>query len=98
MANPTHSISTTITKLVGPDAEEVEVPVCVSASITPPDRSVGIDGYGWEDLTVTDANGEEVTIDEAMEESLGEKVVDSYVREDADMYMFARKGGDPDDD
>jgi len=81
-----HSITSTITKtkFVGPDFEECEVtiPVCVSASITPPDRSVGIDSHGWEDLEITD-DGKEIEVSEEEAERLGEEVVVSYLKDDA---------------
>lgn len=79
----THSITSTITKLVGPDAEETQVSVCVTASITPPDRSVGIMNYGWEDLVVTDPDGGEIDIDEDTENRLGEELVASWLEDDA---------------
>jgi hypothetical protein len=84
-----HSITSTITKYVGPDAEETQVSVCVTASITPPDRSVGIDGYGWEDLEVTDPDGGEITISEADEERLGNELIESYIAEPERNYRGA---------
>lgn len=85
-----HSITSTITKtkFVGPDFEECEVtiPVCVSASITPPDRSVGINCHGWEDLEVTNDDGEEISISEEEADRLGEEVVKSYLEDDAQRY------------
>lgn len=82
-----HSITSTLTrtKFVGPDAEECEetITVCVSASITPPDRSVGIDSHGWEDMEVTNESGEEVSFDEEDEDRLGEELVKSFLEDDA---------------
>lgn len=82
-----HSICTTTTrtKFVGPDFEECEetISVCVSASITPPDRSVGIDSHGWEDLEVTDDDGKEIEVSEDEADRLGEKVVESFLEDDA---------------
>lgn len=69
-----------ITKLVDPDDEEVEVPVYVTASITPSDDSVGM-GIGWEDLVVTNDDGEEVEVSEREEDYLGNKLLDSYQKE-----------------
>ena len=77
-----HSITTTTTKYVGPDAEECEVPICVTASITPPDFSVGIDNYGWEDVVVTDADGGEIDVSEAESDRLGELVVEAYIKDE----------------
>lgn len=75
----THSITSTITKLVGPDAEEIQVPVCVVASITPAEHDVGIMNVGWEDLVVTDDDGGEIEVDEDTENRLGEELVKSYL-------------------
>lgn len=91
----THSIMETTTRLVGPDAEGVEVSVCVKASITPPDRSVGIMNFGWEDVEVTDMDGNEIVVSEAEYDRLGECVVEAYIRNDDDEKTFAPRGGQP---
>ena len=82
-----YSISTTITKLVGPDAEDVQVPVTVEVSITPPDRSVGINNYGWEDIVITDNDGNEIEVDEATTDRLGDEVVKAYITDENDTYV-----------
>ena len=95
MANYRQTISTTVTKLVGPDAEEMQVAVQATASITPPDRSVGIDTYSWEDLTITNNDGDDIEVSEAECERLGEQIVAAYLQEEDDAITFARKGGAP---
>jgi len=76
------SFTTTAKLYRGDDAP---IPVDVTASITPPDRSVGIMGYGWEGLTATvndgPDEGTEVNLTDAEEDTLGEILVHDYMIE-----------------
>ena len=91
----TFSIMELTRKLVGPDAEEAYVEVCVKASITPPDRSVGIMDFGYEDLEITDADGNEINVSAAEEDRLGECLLEAFIRGADDMSTFAPRRGPP---
>jgi len=76
----TYFTTTTITKLVGPDAEEIEIPVCIKGEILEPDRDVGIMSEWCEGVEITDDDGNEIEVSEAENDRLCEVLMESWTK------------------